>query len=191
MEPTIPALKPDALTTLEEVRDYLEIEEADTGKNTLLVRLINRASRVIRSHTKRRFTLPQTEPQLRYIQADGRNLYLDDPVTEILEITNEEDASLEFVAPDYDDPEYQRRPVLRLKRPYFGPVEMQGKWGFAEIPEDVEHAAVVAAAIWFRRDVANFTTTFDLDEQRVERPEALPSACKGMLAPWIRKGAVG
>jgi hypothetical protein len=36
-------------------------------------------------------------------------------------------------------------------------------------------------ALWLRRDVSAFTTTYNLDESRVERPEALPSAVRAML----------
>jgi hypothetical protein len=52
------------------------------------------------------------------------------------------------------------------------------------VPPNVEQAAIITVATWLRRDVSAFSTTFDLDEQKVERPEALPSAVTRMLAPY-------
>jgi hypothetical protein len=65
-------------------------------------------------------------------------------------------------------------------------VEVTGEWGFAEVPADVKQAAITTVAIWLKRDVSAFTTTFNLDEAHVERPEAIPSAVARMLFPYKR-----
>lgn len=65
-------------------------------------------------------------------------------------------------------------------------VTVTGTWGFATVPENVKQACVVTVAIWLRRDVAAFSTTFNSLEDRVERPEALPSAVAGLLSPYRR-----
>jgi hypothetical protein len=69
-------------------------------------------------------------------------------------------------------------------------VEVTGTWGFPSVPAPVKQAAIVTVAIWLRREVAAFTTTFNLDEAHVERPEALPSAAARMLAPYKRQSYV-
>jgi hypothetical protein len=49
---------------------------------------------------------------------------------------------------------------------------------------DLTHACIVTVAIWLKRDVSAFSRTFNLDEQRTERPDALPSAVARMLAQY-------
>lgn len=55
-------------------------------------------------------------------------------------------------------------------------VTIVGNWGFTTIPADVGHWTIVTVATWLRRDVSAFSTTLRLDEDRLERPDALPSA---------------
>jgi hypothetical protein len=55
-------------------------------------------------------------------------------------------------------------------------ITITGNWGFASIPADVEHWAIITVVTWLRRDVSVFERTFDLAEDRVERPRELPSA---------------
>jgi hypothetical protein len=42
----------------------------------------------------------------------------------------------------------------------------------------------VTVALWLKRDVSAFSRTFNLDEGRTERPDALPSAVTAILAPY-------
>jgi hypothetical protein len=65
-------------------------------------------------------------------------------------------------------------------------VQITGTWGFPEIPQDVIEATALTVALWLRRDVSAFTTTYNLDESRVERPEALPSAVRAILSNYQR-----
>jgi hypothetical protein len=65
-------------------------------------------------------------------------------------------------------------------------VEVTATWGWTSVPADVEHATIVTTGIWLRRDVSAFSTTYVLDEDRVERPESLPSAVRAMLGPYRR-----
>jgi hypothetical protein len=60
-------------------------------------------------------------------------------------------------------------------------VDVTGDWGFASIPNDVKQACIEGVAIRLRRDVSAFSTTFNIDEARLERPEALPaSVCQAL-----------
>ena len=63
----------------------------------------------------------------------------------------------------------------------FKSVTVVGDWGFPTVPEDVRQACITTVGIWARRDVQAFTQTFNMDEARLERPEALPSQVKGLL----------
>jgi hypothetical protein len=66
------------------------------------------------------------------------------------------------------------------------PVTITGAWGFAAIPEDVVHWCNVTVATWLRRDVAAFSTVFNLDEQKVERPQLIPAAAYSGLKHYWR-----
>jgi hypothetical protein len=67
-------------------------------------------------------------------------------------------------------------------------VSVTAQWGYPSVPADVVHAAVTTTAVWLRREVSAFSTTFRLDEDRVERPESLPSHVRAALAPYRRQG---
>jgi len=63
-------------------------------------------------------------------------------------------------------------------------VEVKGKWGFAEVPPNVKQAAILTVATWLRRDVSAFSTTLRLEEDRLERPDALPTTAARLLDPY-------
>jgi hypothetical protein len=65
-------------------------------------------------------------------------------------------------------------------------VTVTGTWGFLEVPADVTEATAETVALWLRRDVSAFTTTYNIDENLVERPEALPSAVRAILGNYQR-----
>jgi len=60
-------------------------------------------------------------------------------------------------------------------------IAVTGNWGYSTIPTILEHAALTTVIIWMRRDVSAFTSTYNLDEGKVERPQALPSQVVEML----------
>jgi len=68
-------------------------------------------------------------------------------------------------------------------------VTVTGDWGFETVPPDVAHWAIVTVATWLRRDVSAFSTTLRLDEDRLERPDALPSAVMRGLARYMQPKA--
>jgi hypothetical protein len=65
-------------------------------------------------------------------------------------------------------------------------ISITGAWGFATVPGDIEHACIVTVVTWLRADVQAFSTSFSIDEGRLQRPEALPSAVQALLAPYRR-----
>lgn len=52
------------------------------------------------------------------------------------------------------------------------------KWGYLEIPRPVQRAVIQQVALEYQRDVAQFSETFNLSEDRVDRPRGWGSA------PW-------
>jgi hypothetical protein len=69
----------------------------------------------------------------------------------------------------------------------FRQVSVTGNWGFPSIPADVEHACIVTAVTWLRRDVSVFSNTMVLDEQRVERPQTIPGGVRHILDLYKRE----
>lgn len=190
------------LVTIEQVRAF--VEPQGTTRDALLADFITRASRLTRSETRRRFTKPPFVGERRFYLQQSRYIHTDDPVASIAYVRGEGPYSrtvdgepvslygvtdLDYRAPDPEDPEQQLDPMIVLEQSYTGPVVVSASFGWTVIPEDVQQAVITAVGIWYERDVAHFTTTFELDERRVERPEALPSAARGMLDSYRLQGA--
>lgn len=60
-------------------------------------------------------------------------------------------------------------------------IEVDGKWGFPALPDTLVRACANQAAVWFARDVRNFSTTFTLASDRVEVPRVLGPAIKDVV----------
>ncbi|MFP5372562.1 MAG: head-tail connector protein [Actinomycetes bacterium] len=197
----------DDLVSIDQVRAFVEPQG---DRDLLLGDFITRASRLVRSFTRRRFTVPPFVGERRFHLQAGRYVYLDDPAAGIAYVRGEgsgagtlgaslvegEPASavgsgvdLPYREPDPTDPEYLLRPRLVLDAPYTGPVVVSASFGWSRVPEDVQQAVLVTVGIWFERDVANTSTTFSLDERRTQSPEALPAQAKGILEPYRLQGA--
>jgi hypothetical protein len=59
-------------------------------------------------------------------------------------------------------------------------VAIDAKWGWPRIPANLRRACANQAALWFERDVKQFTTTFNMDSNRFE-------VVRGPLADAVRK----
>lgn len=203
------------LTTLAAVRSYLQKPTADTGQDTIIQSEITRASRMILEYTQREFapvTASATRRLLVYPGRTGRAVHVDLAPYDLRSVTS---ASLH---PETASPtvltaatEYLLAPenapfgvytAIRLARSLsfssdtltdFGHacLDITGAWGFASVPDDVVKACIVTVGLWMRREVQAFSTTFNLDEGRLERPEALPSAVRASLSRYRRLGASG
>lgn len=69
-------------------------------------------------------------------------------------------------------------------------IEVTGTWGWPAVPTEAVLACKIAVATWLRANVQAFSTTFSIDEGRLERPEALPSAAVRMLERLNRNAGV-
>lgn len=176
----------DDLTTLAAVRRFLQKNDStNTTQDTVIQELITRASDQI-NHTIAFFPA-QTAATKTFVWRGGPLSLWPYFLGTVTSVTLDTETSYTTtVATD----NYRLRPkpahegVYRwLTFPGYTvttgaerEVTIVGDWGFSTIPERVEHWAIVTVATWLRRDVSAFSTTLRLDEDRLERPDALPSA---------------
>lgn len=189
------------LCTLEDVRLFLGKDDSDTSQDAVIASLISRASLAIMRDCQREFA-PASSSAARVFRysTPGRmslapyeartvtNVRMDSDQASPVTLTASQYRLWPVPAPDgtyltllFDGTEGSSSSAWRDRI-----VEVTGTWGMAAVPEDVRHACVVTAATWFRRDVAAFSTTFKLDEDRVERPEVLPAQVRGLLDRYRR-----
>lgn len=193
------------LCELKDVRSFLQKPDAETQQDTEIKALCEVVGPVISAYCQREFEPPDPVTQSRTFEYRGGGL---------LSLAPYDLRELEGVRIDVDQAEPTTLTAEEFRLPYPLPqgvagylkldpylvhsrsrwqqrlVEVTGKWGFAEVPKDVKQAAVITVAIWLRRDVAAFSTTFNVEEQHLERPEAIPAAAARMLAPYRRQAYV-
>lgn len=186
--------QPDArLTSVEAVREFLQKPDSDTAQDNVIEELIGRASAAIERFCQRKFTASGVATR----SFLTRNGYLSfapyelQAATEVIVDSNTLTAGSDG---------YQLRPVPAHDGVYryallpgylTGEYEasVTGTWGWPQIPADVEHWCIVTVGIWLRRDVSAFSASLRLEEDRMERPDALPSAARLGLRhyrrPWV------
>lgn len=201
-------LAPGALITLDEARGFLQKSDGETGQDEELGSLINSASVEIMHHTNREFAPVGDEDEDRsFLYVGGKHLDLSPyDVREVSAITLATDlAEASQVA--LEPSEWRLRPVPARHGVYQSvrlltlpddtrvvlpegettfEVTVGGKWGFAAVPDDVKHWCKVTVATWLRKDVAAFSTTLRLEHDRLERPDALPTAVMRGLTKYAR-----
>lgn len=193
------------LCTLSDVRSFLQKQTSDTGQDTIIQSLISRASLAIMRYCDREFAPASSSGTVRKFVWDAKTDFLDlapydlQAVT-LVRIDSDTSSPTTLTTDEYRlwprpnrDGVYQAmrvRPWTIVSPTWQFPdvreVEVTGTWGFASIPEDVKHAAIATTAIWLRRDIAAFSSTFNITEDRVERPEFLPSAIARQLDQYRR-----
>lgn len=188
------------LTTVAAVRAFLQIPGSDDEQNAIIASLIARASRVITVWAGREFA-PADDVTRSFLC--GRRGMIDlapfdlRTVTGMVFDTDTGGANTTVAVDDYRlgpvssrDGTYQwvrldRRWWERRSRGYGEVVvSITGNWGFAQVPADIEDACIKTVGMWLRRDVSAFSRTYNLDEGRTERPDALPAAVIAMLKPY-------
>lgn len=189
------------LTTRDAVRAFLSKAPSDTEQDALIDDLIVRASALITKHCEREFV--PTDGEARQFAYDGSG-YLnlvpfDLRSVDAIRFDVEPGESSTTLTTD----QYRLRPLpapdgvyQAIKFQVYGgsasawperTIEVEGDWGFAEVPADVQDAAIKTVAIWMRRDASAYESTFRLDEDRIEHPKALPSAVFDLLDNYRRR----
>lgn len=194
------------LTTLANVRAFLQKNTADTAQDGIIQQLITRASAAIETYAGREFH-PTNNATRTFNYLGGSFISLSPyelrTITEATIDTGTSDET-DLTATDYwfspatsPGGTYQALSLPSDSTIYNNSsndrrvLSITGDWGFASVPPDVEHACIVTVAIWLRRDVAAFSTTFSIDEQRLERPESLPSAARAIIDTYRALVVVG
>jgi hypothetical protein len=198
------------LSTLAGVRDYLQKRGEDRAQDTTILQLLGAASKAMMRYVEREFA-PQTNGATRRFPLDpvDDERVIDLTPYDLRNITSvalsPESTSPKALAIDVD---YQPLPIQKFDGVYgalelsrllplvstsalrFGRLylDVTGDWGFPSVPEDVDQWCKVTVWTWMRRDVQSFSTSFQIDEQRLERPEALPSAVRaGLRDAYLRR----
>lgn len=192
------------LCSLSDVRTFLQKQSTDVGQDQIIQSLISRVSLAIMRYTEREFA-PATTSEARKFEWNPETAYLDLSPYDLRTVTTLKLDTDQASPYTLTTAEYRLWPkpsrdgtyrALRLRPnsivsptwqfPDVREVEVNGAWGFASVPEDVKHAAIATTAIWLRRDVSAFSTTFNITEDRVERPEFLPQAVARQLDQYKR-----
>lgn len=182
-----------------DVYSYLQKPVTDTSGTAVTADLITRASRLILNWTGREFAPGTTATRSFWYRGGGwlhlapydirsvGTVQIDTETSSPTTLTQDEDFYLEPLPSPFSVYEaFRFNGIEAYSRPR--QVEVTGDWGFASVPDDVEQACVLTVGTWLRRDVHAFSATFNVDEARLERPSALPSAVTGMLNHYRRAG---
>lgn len=194
------------LCEVAEVRSFLQKPTGDREQDTAIANAIAAASELIHMHTGREFVAVGTNPATRLFEISDYVITRAIPVGDlsstptavstvdaygdaVAALTIADDVlALPLVRKPWQPIEALRiRPSAAVLSPSYL-LSVTGTWGFPSLPELVKQACIVTVGIWMRRDIQAFSATFNLDENRVERPRALPSAAKDMLIDFRRRG---
>lgn len=192
---------PADLCTLEHVLEFVQKPATDDGQNAIIQTLIARASRLIMDECEREFAPASSSAARTFTYEGGGYLglapYDARTVTQVrIDVDEESPTTLAF--DDWRLYPYpavhgvatglQLAPHIISSRARWNTrlVEVTGTWGFASVPDPVEHACVLTVAEHLRRNVQAFSTVFKIDEGIIERPMSLPSAAWSALQPYRR-----
>jgi hypothetical protein len=195
------------LCTVADVREFLQKPDGDTEQDGVISALISRASAAIQRYCDREFITTTSGSTLRTFETDigltGGFLSLSPyDLQSVSLIRMDTDLTPFTLSTD----EYRLYPInkpdgvytsIRLQPLSFSTgrvmwplrqVQVTGTWGWPSVPVDVQHACLVTVSIWLKRDVQAFSRVFNVDEGRLERPDALPAAAVAALEPFRRGG---
>ena len=186
------------LTTKAAVRELLQ--GSDQIEDAVLDVMVTAASQAILDETQREFA-PKTADTSRDFLSLGTFVDLNpydlrgkpDAVTLYTDLEEEHHVMLEGGG-------YLLRPVpprygvygwLELPSQYarHGQVQVtvKGDWGFPAIPAHIAYWCGMTVVIWSRSDISAFSTTYSIDEGRIEKPADLPPAVRAALSRYRRR----
>lgn len=193
------------LTTLANVRAFIQKPSGSTEQDTVISSLITSASDVINANIAR-FLPAESAAAKTFVWRGGPlclHPYFLRSASSVVTDT-ESGVTISGTSTTVSSSDYRLRASppsnagvyrwLRFPNDSYGTyggvereVTVTGDWGFASyatLPGDVVHWATVTVATWLRRDVSAFSTTLRLEEDRLERPDILPTAVVRGLAHY-------
>src|SRR5262245_24409527 len=199
------------LCSLADVRAALELPAADTSRDTLISSLITAASVAIMAEVQREFA-PVTASATRRFRTEGLVLSLAPyDLRTVTSLTVNPESSSPYTAVATQD--YQLEPIGSPTGTFtsvqfsayltaltggqttfaFGYtiVDINGAWGFASVPLDVNRATVVTVASWLRKDVTALIAAAEMDVGGGIAPGfpatmEIPNAAKRLLHPYYK-----
>lgn len=169
-------LSDSALVGLGEAKDFLARRQVDTTNDLQLVSKINAASERIAQTAGREFKAYGTNPDARLydVRGSGYIVQIGDLQTVSTASTTISVSQLDpltplhtFASTDFEALPRNRKPwqpitAIRFNRPTRGYyrssniIEIDGYWGFPQVPEDIKHATMQAVGYWLDIDVEHF-----------------------------------
>lgn len=207
------------LCTLEEVKAYAGEDLSDHDQDLIWERLIDDCAEAFYTYTDREFTPMVDNPfervfDVRDYEVDERRVAIGDlaSLTGLTIYGSLYDGS-PVITTGYNGvipaasvvglPRNRKpwQPITELWFPRWNiawPAVLQrhstltiaGDWGFPKVPGDVRQMAIVQVSIWFERDVAKFSGSFNLEEGRTLRPRMLDDAIRDGLDAY-REPSIG
>lgn len=168
-----------ALTTLNNVKEYLDLSTA-VAKDNLLIRLINTASAAIERGCNRKFLSREYTDEVHFLDNYTRRLMVDNfPITAIDSITDDDVA---LTADELADCQ-NRTSFIYLDTERAGEIKVTYTAGYATIPDDLEQACIMLVDYYYKKDIANFGTMF-MESGTAFRPWRLPPHVEFLLAGY-------
>ena len=196
-----------SLVSVADVRGFIQKPDPDQAQDAIIGRLIESASEAILTWTEREFAPAGTAGVARVFYYCGNGVLNLSPYDVQVVTQVKIDSIAGSGGTILASTEYRLYPTpakdgvynwLRLSPNISATpantnfaereVTVTGTWGFPSVPDDVKHWTTVTVAEWLRLNVSAFTTTFNIDEQHLERPEMLPSAVRAGLYRYRMNG---
>jgi uncharacterized phiE125 gp8 family phage protein len=196
-----------ALTTLDDVRAQLNMDDTVTDHDTLLEQLIVQATGAIQRHTGCEFVSaahdgqdPIEDVARRFPYTGGAFLHLSPfDATSITSVQLDPDSASPVTLADDEyrlwpvssrDGEIHTIELLASAATYGGPtriVEVTGRWGWPQVPAEVKQAAEAVVVHWYRVHAQN-QQGYSADVDRYG-PVAFPTMARMLLEPFrMRRG---
>jgi hypothetical protein len=189
------------LTTVGDVRQFLQKEGRESHQDAIIEALITRASQEMIAYTRREYA-PAVSALLRQFRYEGQGHvgFKRYDLRAATLIQTREIASGSAQTTLVADDDYELDPLEAPDGVYTGMylatsrvpliVSVTGDWGWPAVPARVQHWCNVTVKEWLRKDVSAFSTGFDMNEDRIDRPESLPSAVRRALNVDRRRRAL-
>jgi len=180
------ALASNALCTVAMVKEYLDIESSDEDYDTPLENLINRASDIIETYIGK--NIINVEHSEETHDGDGTcYLFLDNyPIISVSTITDDGDSVSTSDCDIYLDEGYiyyedgfssGHRVLVVTYTSGYGAAQVN-------IPEDFEQACIKLVSYWFRRDISDYSATYDEGHELAGPARGIPDSVKQLLNPY-------
>lgn len=173
------ALLANALTTLDDVKEYLKIDLTDKNQDALLESLIDASSNAIENYCNRK--LKEQSFIDEYDGTGSSNLFL-----EQLNLSSITSISVDGTAVDSSEYKFRKNGIaVRLNSVWpkgILNITVEYKAGYATIPADLELACKHLVNFYYKTEIADFSRTFG--DGMVIRPEAWPIQVKALLSPY-------